>query len=210
MIGKVQQDIFFLDQVRYPSFGHQWMIKWFFSLTFFRKDLFRKIHEMPEIVNPSTGYQVILFDRFSRRTRYSSNPGSISRSYTKRPVLPFRRFLTPFSNFLNNIGGYVMVNINFRIPGYFKNMGLVMVIAEIGENISGRLNRMTSSNKIIWCSSVLVEGRILKRFMVRLGISIRAYFLMKGHFLFSTSLHRGRWFYLLMPETVECFQSSME
>ena len=55
----MQHHIFFHDHIGHSPYEQQGMIKGFFSLPFFLENLFRKIHEVFEIMDAATGDQII-------------------------------------------------------------------------------------------------------------------------------------------------------
>src|SRR5687768_11642029 len=117
--------------IGYPALQQQRVVKRAYLLALVTEHLFRKIHEVTEIMNSATGYQVVALGQVQLADQVFEETRIHFLVVYETHRLSFAAVLQSFLDFLDQRRGNIAVDINFRITRYFKYMRLVMVVTEI-------------------------------------------------------------------------------
>ncbi len=131
----MQHHILFQYGIGYPMKVNQCgMHKGFFSLPFFMEHI-REIHKMTEIMNPATGNQVTFFGKVQAFYQVIQQAAVHILIINKPDGFSLATVFNAFFNFLDDGSSYIVVDIDLRIPGNFKDPRFKFIITEIRKNI---------------------------------------------------------------------------
>src|SRR4030095_16265325 len=123
------------DNIRYTPFRQQWMIERFFAVTFFLENMFGKIHELPEIMDTSSRDQVISFCKVESSYKVLEQARIRFAIINETHRLTLSPVLDSLFSFLNDIGGYVFINVNLCVTCHFENMRMILIVSEIVKDL---------------------------------------------------------------------------
>src|SRR5437764_9563333 len=133
MVREMQHYVPFRYYVCDPALNQCRVIKRFPSLGFMPENFFREIHKMPEIMDASTWYYVIPFSKIDFANEEFEKTRIHFFIIDKTHRFAFSSVFQAFFDLLYKTCSNIIIDIYFRIPGYFKYSRLILIITKIAE-----------------------------------------------------------------------------